>query len=122
MPLPQRLTFVTLGAHSVSRLREFFRSWGWFESNEGSDDFTSFTAGSVRIALYPIDRLRDEAAPGAAVPAVDAWDGMTLAINFVTKSEVDSAVDDAIKTGACTSLHRPFAGTVAAQPRPLRVL
>ncbi len=64
LPLPQRLNFVTLGARSVPRLRAFYRSWGWVENEGGSDDFASFTAGSVRIALYPIDRLRDEAAPG----------------------------------------------------------
>lgn len=100
MPLPQRLNFVTLGAHSVPRLRAFYRSWGWVENEGGSDDFASFTAGSVRIALYPIDRLRDEAAPGSAVPPTDAWNGVTLAMNFSTQSEAASAVDDAVEAGA----------------------
>jgi hypothetical protein len=37
MPLPQRINFVTLGAHSVSRLRGFSRSWGWAENDGASD-------------------------------------------------------------------------------------
>jgi len=67
MPLPQRLNFVTLGARSVSTLRNFYRSWGWVENDGGTDDFVSFTTGSVRIALFPLDQLRAEAAPGMSV-------------------------------------------------------
>jgi hypothetical protein len=74
MGLPQRLTFVTLGKYSVARLREFYRSWGWAE-DDGETDYASFIAGSVRLALYPIDRLRDEAAPGADLPAEGSWGG-----------------------------------------------
>ena len=100
VPLPQRLDFITLGARSIPALRAFYRSWGWVENEEGSDEFASFTAGSVRLALYPIDRLRDEAAPGSAVPLPGAWNGMALAMNFSTQSEVDIAVDDAVEAGA----------------------
>lgn len=36
---------------------------GW-EENDGSDEtYTSFTMGSLRLALYPIDLLGKEAAP-----------------------------------------------------------
>ena len=106
MPLPQRLDFVTLGARSVSGLRAFYRSWGWVENPGGSDEFASYTAGSVRIALYPLDRLRDEAAPGSEVLSPDAWNGVTLAMNFSTRSEVDSAVRDAVGAGA-VAVERP---------------
>jgi len=99
MGLPQRLTFVTLGAYSVARLREFYRSWGWAE-DDGETDYASFVAGSVRLALYPIDRLRDEAAPGADLPAEGSWGGVTLAINFASRTEVDAAIAEASAAGA----------------------
>ena len=63
MAVPQRMTTVTLGARSVPALRAFYQAIGWRE-NDGSDDtFASFTLGGVRLALYPIEQLRDEAAP-----------------------------------------------------------
>lgn len=63
MPIPQRITVVTLGARSVPALRAFYRALGW-EENDGSDDtYVSFTMGNVRLALCPIDLLGKEAAP-----------------------------------------------------------
>ena len=54
--VPQRMMTVTLGARSVPALRAFYRAIGWRE-NDGSDDtFTSYTLGSVRLALYPIEQ------------------------------------------------------------------
>lgn len=98
--LPQRLSFVTLGAYSVARLREFYRAWGWAEEEGGEPDYAAFIAGSVRLALYPIDRLRDEAAPGAELPGEGSWGGITLAINFGSRSEVDAAIANASAAGA----------------------
>lgn len=100
MGLPQRLNFVTLGAYSVARLREFYRAWRWVEEAGGEPDYAAFMAGSVRLALYPIDLLRDEAAPGAELPVEGAWGGVTLAINFASRSEVDTAMADASAAGA----------------------
>jgi uncharacterized protein len=99
MALPQRLTFVTLGAYSVARLRDFYRSWGW-TVDDGEPDDASFIAGSVRLALDPMDRLRDGAAPGADLPAEGSWGGVTLAITFASRPEVDTAVAAAAAAGA----------------------
>lgn len=98
--IPQRLTFVTLGARSVEQLRSFYRAWGWVENDGGTSDYASFTAGTVRLALYPIDRLRDEAAPGDELPEVGRWNGVTLAINFDRREGVDVAVHTALAAGA----------------------
>lgn len=98
--IPQRLTFVTLGARSLERLRSFYGAWGWDENDGGSSDYASFTAGTVRLALYPMDRLRDEAAPGDELPDVGRWNGVTLAINFERRDDVDAAVQDALAAGA----------------------
>jgi hypothetical protein len=100
MPVPQRMTAVTLGGCSVPSLRAFYRAIGWQE-NDGSDDtFASFTMGSVRLALYPIELLRGEAAPGETVVAFDSWNGTTLAINVATREEVDDGIAAAVAAGA----------------------
>jgi len=100
MAVPQRMTVVTLGAYSVASLRAFYRAIGWRE-NEGSDDgYTSFTLGTVRLALYPIDQLRNEASPGENVAAREAWNRVTLAVNVATRDEVDEGFAAAVEAGA----------------------
>lgn len=99
VPLPQRLNFVTLGARSVRRLRDFYTTWGWIENDGGSDEYASFTASTVRLALYPIHRLGEEAAPGETLPEAGGWNGVTLAINLHSREAVDVAVGDAIAAG-----------------------
>jgi predicted lactoylglutathione lyase len=98
--VPQRLSFVTLGARSVASLRAFYASWGWVENDGSSDDYASFTAGSVRLALYPMDRLRDEAAPGEPIPSEGEWNGIALALNLGDQIEVDRVISDAVEAGA----------------------
>jgi uncharacterized glyoxalase superfamily protein PhnB len=100
MTIPQRITTVTLGARSMPKLREFYRAIGWSE-NEGSDDtFTSFTTGALRLALYPLDLLGDEAAPNTPVVAAGTWNGITLALNVAPRDAVDEALDSALAAGA----------------------
>ena len=112
MPIPQRMTAVTFGARSVSVLRAFYRAVGWQE-NDGSDDtFTSFTMGSVRLALYSIESLRDEAAPGEEIPS-GSWNGMTMSLNVASRREVDDALSAAAEAGAVAvgaSLDRDWGG------------
>jgi uncharacterized protein len=100
MPVPQRITVVTLGARSVPSLRAFYGAMGW-EENDGSDEtYTSFTMGSLRLALYPIDLLGKEAAPRDDVVSSDAWNGVTLGVNVATREEVDEAFAAAVAAGA----------------------
>jgi uncharacterized glyoxalase superfamily protein PhnB len=84
----------------VARLRAFYEDWGWRANEGASDDYASFTTGSVTVALYPIDRLRDEAAPDASIPQRGKWTGVTLAINFSDRDQVDVAIADAMAAGA----------------------
>src|SRR5690349_13176090 len=94
------MTIVTLGARSVSELRSFYSALGWRE-NDGSDDtFTSFTLGGVRLALYPIDALGAEAAPGEPRVAKSAWNGVTFALNVRIREEVDEVLVAALDAGA----------------------
>lgn len=102
MALPQRLTFVTLGlgARDLPNLRSFYRGIGWVENDGGSDTYSAFDCGSVKLALHPVDLLRDEAAPDCEPPGPGNWNGVTLAINFASADEVDVAYETAISTGA----------------------
>ncbi|HVM06889.1 MAG TPA: VOC family protein [Acidimicrobiales bacterium] len=99
MPVPQRLNFVTIGAWSVSALRDFYRHWGWRENEGGSDDYVSFRVGSVVLAIFPIDRLADEAATNALTRERDGWNGVTFSINFTSRADVDRAIADAVAVG-----------------------
>ena len=73
---------------------------GW-EENDGSDEtYTSFTMGSLRLALFPIELLGKEAAPRDQVVASDAWNGVTLGVNVATREDVDDAFAAAVAAGA----------------------
>ena len=98
--MPQRINSVTLGARSVPSLRAFYRAWGWSENDGSNDEYTSFTAGTTRLALYPIALLGQEAAPGSPEPDRGTWNGVTLAINFASSADVDQAVEVARIAGA----------------------
>lgn len=97
--LPPRLTFVTLGTNNMSRRRSFYSGWGWDEREGGSDEFAQYTLGSVRLALYPLDLLGREAAPGCSAPSSD-WNGVTLAVNVANEAEVDAGYRVALDSGA----------------------
>lgn len=99
MVVPQRLSFVTLGVRDMAKMRAFYGSLGWQEREGGSDEFAQFEMGGVRLALYPLDLLTAEAAPGAAPPAV-TWNGVTLAVNVGSRESVDAAYRAATAAGA----------------------
>ena len=102
MGVPQRLSFVTIGVHSMPTLRTFYGAWGWTENEGGSDEYASFDVGGARLALYPVQLLGDEAAPGEDIPAAAQWNGVTFAINVGSKAEVDTAYSEALATGAAS--------------------
>ena len=105
--VPQRLSFVTLGARDVPGLRAFYSAWGWTERDGGDDAFAQFDVGGTRLALFPLDQLGAEAAPGEDLPLAGRWNGVTLAVNVVRREDVDAVVAAALAAGA-----RPVAAPV----------
>ncbi len=97
--LPPRLTFVTLGTKNMAQRRSFYSGWGWAEGDGGSDEYAQYMLGSVRLALYPLELLGSEAAPGCPAPLTD-WNGVTLAVNVADKAEVDAGYRAALDSGA----------------------
>ena len=97
--VPPRLTFVTLGTDNMAQRRSFYSGWGWDEGEDGGDEYAQYALGSVRLALYPLELLGSEAAPGCPDPSSD-WNGVTLAINVADKAEVDAGYRAALDSGA----------------------
>ncbi|MEM9038375.1 MAG: VOC family protein [Actinomycetota bacterium] len=99
MPVPQRVSIVTLGARDLASLRSFYGRWGWTETDEAGEMWTAFDVGGWLLSLFPLDLLGDEAAPGAPVPAA-GWNGVTFAINVSAEDELRSVFDAAVAAGA----------------------
>ncbi len=105
MSLPQRLSYVTLGARDMTAMRAFYSGLGWTERPGSSNDFATYDMGGVLLALYPLGLLGQEAAPGEAAPGA-GWNGVTLGINVEDRAAVDDAFDAAVAARA-TSVARP---------------
>ncbi len=99
MGIPQQVTVITLGARDMPSLRAFYVGLGWQERSGSDDHFAAYDAGTVRLALYPIGLLGEEAAPGEPAPP-RGWNGITLAGNVASTEEVDAAYRHALASGA----------------------
>jgi uncharacterized protein len=97
--IPPRLTAVTLGARDLPRLRDFYDALGFRRTVTVEDEFAAFLVGGVVLALFPLELLAAEAAPGAEPPG-GGWSGVTLAINVDEREHVDEAFAAAVRAGA----------------------
>ena len=99
MSIPARLTVVTLGAHDLSRLREFYAGLGWEVAIE-LEDFAAIqmSSGAV-LALFPYASLAADARVGASL-GTRRFRGFSLAMNVEAPEEVDEALDAAECAGA----------------------
>jgi uncharacterized protein len=86
-------------------LRAFYAELGWQERPGSSDDFATYEAGAVLLALYPLGQLGGEAAPGEPVPG-KGWSGITLGVN-----ESIEAVDETFRSSLAAG-PRAVAGPV----------
>ena len=99
MPIPQRVSIVTLGARDLVSLRAFYRGWGWSETDDSSEAWAAFDVGGWLLALYPLDLLGEEAAPEETTPE-PGWNGLTLAINVDSEAALRAMYDSAVAAGA----------------------
>jgi uncharacterized protein len=79
-------------------LRSFYRALGWPELPDGDDTWTGFLLGGVLLALFPVDDLTAEAAPGSPDPS--GWAGVTLTCTVDDRDEVHAAFTAAVAAGA----------------------
>ena len=96
--IPARLSIVTIGARDLPALRRFYLALGWAEQPSSGDGYAAFILGGAMLALYPLDSLAEEAAPGEARPS--GWSGITLACNVDSRETVDAAFAAAVEAGA----------------------
>ncbi len=94
--MKQRLNVITLGVADLERARRFYAALGWKTGAAPGDDVVFFQAGEMVIALWDRARL----AADSAVKDSPGWGGVTLAVNFASREEVDTVTEEARAAGA----------------------
>jgi uncharacterized protein len=94
----QKLSLITLGVTDFERSLKFYRDGlGWKLSSASQDDVAFFPMGGVVFALFPREKLAED----ATVPASGSgFSGITLAYNTKSQEEVDSVLKQAESLGA----------------------
>jgi len=99
---PQRVTLITLGVANLDRAKAFYAALGWIAAEE-TDSIAFYQLQGQVLGLFgraalAADQGRPESPLGTGA--------MTLAQNFATEAEVDSAFAKALAAGA-TKLKAP---------------
>lgn len=98
----QRVTLITLGVRDLDRARVFYAALGWVPADE-SPGVSFYQMNGAVLGLFPLDELaKDQGRPDAPL----GMGGMTLAQNFATTDQVDTAYAHALACGA-TALKAP---------------
>ena len=98
MPVPPRLSTVTLGVLDLERASAFYERLGWKRSSASSPEITFFQLGHMVLGLFPRKLLAEDAAVPATEP--QGFSGVTLAMAFASPAEVDAALSAAEDAGA----------------------
>lgn len=92
----QRVTLITLGVEELSRAKAFYNALGWVEAR-ASDGIVFFQMHGAVLGLFGRAALAEDQGRAGAMLGTGA---MTLAQNFSTKDEVDTAFARALAAGA----------------------
>jgi catechol 2,3-dioxygenase-like lactoylglutathione lyase family enzyme len=88
----QHLHLITLGVRDLERSRKFYiETLGWKASSNSGDDVAFFQAGGVVFAIYPREKLAEDALTS---PEGSGFAGVTLAYNARSETEVDQIIRD----------------------------
>jgi catechol 2,3-dioxygenase-like lactoylglutathione lyase family enzyme len=93
------LHLITLGVTNLARSRLFYETvFGWPASSASQGDVVFFKSRGAVVALYPLDKLADDA---AVVPRAESgFNGITLAHNVKEKTDVAPLIERAKAAGA----------------------
>ncbi len=94
--MKQRLNVITLGVTDLERARRFYEALGWKTGANPGDDVVFFQTGEMVVALWDRARLAED----SAVEDAPGWGGVTLAVNFDSRAEVDAVTEEARAAGA----------------------
>jgi catechol 2,3-dioxygenase-like lactoylglutathione lyase family enzyme len=92
----QRVNVITLGVVDLERARRFYETLGWKTGADPGDDVVFFQAGGMVISLWDRTRLAED----SCVEDAPGWGGVTLAVNFGSREEVDAVAGEARAAGA----------------------
>lgn len=94
----QKLTLITLGVKDFERSLEFYqKGLGWQPSSASQDDVAFFPMNGIVLALYPRDKLAEDARINAEG---SGFSGITLAYNTKSQEEVEEVLQSVEKLGA----------------------
>ena len=99
---PQRVTLITLGVRDLARARAFYESLGWRDTRP-QEGIVFYQLNGLALGLFPLADLAKDQTRNMSDLGTGA---MTLAINYGSESEVDTAYAAAIRAGAA-GLKRP---------------
>lgn len=93
---PQRVTLITLGVDDLERSVKFYGDLGW-EPTKRDDAIVFYQINGLVLGLFGRAALADDQGRAGAELGTGA---MTLAQNFTTNEEVDTAYALALSAGA----------------------
>lgn len=99
---PQRVTLITLGVDDLDRSKAFYAALGWTPTSEQKGVCFYQMHGAV-LGLFGRAALAEDQGRAGAELGTGA---MSLAQNFSTEAEVDTAFEQALAAGA-TALKSP---------------
>jgi catechol 2,3-dioxygenase-like lactoylglutathione lyase family enzyme len=106
VPVPPRLTLVTLGVADLEWATRFYESLGWRRSSAsqaGEGGVTFFSLQGSALGLFG----RADLAADAGVPAAgEGFRGVSLSLNCDSPDEVDAVYGEWLAAGA-TEVKRP---------------
>ncbi len=94
--MKQRVSLITLGVADLGRARRFYEALGWTTGAGPDDDVVFFQAGETIVALWDRAKLAED----SCVEDAGGWGGVTLALNFGSREEVDAVTEEARAAGA----------------------
>lgn len=109
MPVPNRISILTLGVADLARSTAFYESLGWERSAASMPSITFFEMQGSVLGLYERSALADDA---KVAPAGSGFRGVTLAMNLASIDEVDAVFAEWLAAGAASAVepHAAFWG------------
>lgn len=98
MSVPPNFSIVTLGVADLDRSIAFYRDLGWEQRGDASTGITWFRTSGTWIGLFGYAELAADVGVPADPPTT--FRGITLALNFTSEADVDSALAHAVRAGA----------------------
>lgn len=96
MPLPLRLSLVTLGVDDLAAATSFYEQLGLSKSSESSEGVTFFDLGGVLLALFGREALARDAGVEAEG---EGFRAQSLAWNLSSAGDVDKAIVRMVAAG-----------------------